>query len=254
MDAPVPPQPEAPGEPTGITVCAIVPVHNGSAYLEEALASIRDQTRPPDEILVVDDGSTDRSLELARTFDPRVRCVRTPESHGPAAARNRGLSLTSCDIVAFLDADDRWQVDKLSLQLEYLALEPAFAMVLGQTQLLCQRPTPHGRCDWTVLPEARLFLNLGCGLFRRSAFEALGKFDTELRYAEDHDWITRAREAGLRIGVFDDTVLYHRLHDSNLTAHRERVHADNLRMLKKSLDRRRAEGSPGELPTLERNS
>lgn len=254
MGAPAPQRPAASGDTTRATVCAILPVHNGSSFLEDALVSIRDQTRPPDEILVVDDGSTDGSCELARAFDPRVRCVRTPEPRGPAAARNLGLSLTTADIVAFLDADDRWCADKLSRQLERLALEPACAMVLGRTQLLCRRPTADGRRDWTVLPQARLFLNLGCGLFRRSAFEALGMFDTGLRYAEDHDWITRAREAGLRIGVFDDIVLYHRLHDSNLTNHREQVHAGNLRMLKKSLDRRRAGSSiAGELPTLERS-
>ena len=87
------------------SVSFIVPVHDGAPYLAECLASILGQTVAPLEVLVVDDGSTDRSGDIARSVGRPVRCLRQPHA-GPARARNHGVAETKGEFIAFLDADD----------------------------------------------------------------------------------------------------------------------------------------------------
>src|SRR4051794_33568080 len=98
------------------SVSVIVPVHNGAEFLAEALNSLLAQTRRPDQIIVVDDGSTDGSADVASRFGTEVTLVRQ-ENRGPSSARNRGLDLASGSHVGFLDADDLWVPDCLSTQL-----------------------------------------------------------------------------------------------------------------------------------------
>ena len=96
-------------------ISCIVPVLNGERYLTEAIASVLTQTEPPLEIIVVDDGSTDRTVELARSFGDAVRLVRQ-EHRGVSAARNHGVRVARGELLAFLDADDLYLPRKLAQQ------------------------------------------------------------------------------------------------------------------------------------------
>src|SRR5690242_4967891 len=98
----------------GPTVTCIVPVFNGERYLGEALDSIFAQGHQPLEVLVVDDGSTDGSAAVAKSYGDRVRYFFQPNA-GPAAARNLGLEAARGEFIAFLDADDLWHRDKLAI-------------------------------------------------------------------------------------------------------------------------------------------
>jgi glycosyltransferase involved in cell wall biosynthesis len=95
------------------TVSTIIPGYNAEPYLAEAIQSVLNQTRPSDEIIVVDDCSTDRTAEIAHEYG--VRVLRTPANQGPAAARNLGMRATSADLVAWLDADDYWEPEHLEI-------------------------------------------------------------------------------------------------------------------------------------------
>jgi glycosyltransferase involved in cell wall biosynthesis len=97
-------------------VSVVVPCHNAAPTLAATLGSVLEQTVPPLEVVVVDDGSLDGSVEIARSFGPPVR-VLTQQNAGPAAARNTGIAACRGDYVAFVDADDRWLPQKLELQL-----------------------------------------------------------------------------------------------------------------------------------------
>lgn len=91
-------------------VSAIIPVFNGESFLAEAVESILQQSRPPDEIIVVDDGSTDATAKVASAYADTIHYIRQ-DQRGPAAARNRGLMQADGDILGFLDADDMWVKD-----------------------------------------------------------------------------------------------------------------------------------------------
>lgn len=113
-------------------VSVIIPVYNGESYLAEAIHSVCEQTCSRLEIIVVNDGSTDTSGEIADGFgDPRVRCLHQ-ENRGLSAARNRGIRSAQGRYFAFLDADDTWVRDKLALQIKALEENPGLDMVFGQ--------------------------------------------------------------------------------------------------------------------------
>jgi glycosyltransferase involved in cell wall biosynthesis len=123
---------------TSPEVTGIIIVHNGAAFLDEAITSVRAQTFSEWELVVVDDGSTDSSFEIARRHgaaDPRIRVVQHADGrrHGMSATRNLGLEHARGEYVGFLDADDVWCPTKLEEQLEILHRHPEVGMVYGRT-------------------------------------------------------------------------------------------------------------------------
>ena len=99
----------------GLISC-VIPVFNGERYLGEALESVLAQSYQPLEVIVVDDGSTDETAEVARRYGERVRYVWQPNA-GETAARNLGLTAAHGEFIAFLDADDVWDSEKLERQI-----------------------------------------------------------------------------------------------------------------------------------------
>jgi len=100
-------------------VAVVIPAYNAGRHIGRALDSVLAQTRPAEEIIVVDDGSTDDTAKVVRTYGEKVRYIRQ-ENTGAAGARNRGIKETKAEWIAFLDADDEWLPDKLELQLTHL--------------------------------------------------------------------------------------------------------------------------------------
>ncbi|GAH37820.1 unnamed protein product, partial [marine sediment metagenome] len=96
----------------------MIPVFNGASYLKEALDSIIAQEYTPQEVIVVDDGSTDESLSIAKQYS-LAHCI-SQENRGVAIARNTGVQVSQTELIAFLDQDDFWEPDKLYLQFSYL--------------------------------------------------------------------------------------------------------------------------------------
>lgn len=217
-------------------ISIVIPAHNGAAFIAGAIASVRAQDMAGIEIIVVDDGSTDATAEIVQQVSPAVRLLRQANAGAPAA-RNAGIAMAQADIIALLDCDDLWPVDKLSLQLPWLAPWSGFDLVLGKTQMFRTRAGAAG----DVVDEAPPFFvtQLGCALFRRSVFDRVGRFDETLRYGDDVDFLLRAREAGLQAKFVDAVTILYRRHDASLT----RVPGHNsLRLaahLKRSIDRRR---------------
>src|ERR1700745_1869826 len=99
-----------------MNVGVVIPVRDGERYLAEAVESVLAQTHSPYDVVVVDDGSQDRTVEVAARYASRVRCVSQPPG-GIGAARNRGVKEVRGDFLAFLDGDDTWPGSRLGLQL-----------------------------------------------------------------------------------------------------------------------------------------
>src|ERR1700674_2867038 len=93
-------------------ISVVIPVYNAAAFLAETLASVFAQQYHPLEVVLVDDGSTDRSLAIAEAWVPPLR-IRHQANAGPAAARNRGIEMARGEYLAFIDADDRWPQGRL---------------------------------------------------------------------------------------------------------------------------------------------
>lgn len=199
-------------------VSAIVTAYQFERFIGAAIASIQAQTRPVDEIVVVDNRSTDATpailADLARA-DPRLMLLDV-EPKGPAHARNRGLEAARGEIVAMLDGDDCWPRDKTEAQLARLESDPDVAVVTGRTAFTdaidpkTLAPPPDARV------EAVVHVNIGACLYRRSVFDTVGGFDETFRYADDTDLMLRIRDAGLAVAALDRTALYHRRYSGSL--------------------------------------
>ena len=232
-------------------VSIIIPVYNGEAFLAEAVTSIHRQGYQPLEILIVDDGSTDRTAEIAQRLNGNVRYLFQPNS-GPASARNRGLKMACGNVIGFLDADDLWTEKKLEWQLTRLAEGSTVEIVLGYTQRMWKSTAQTEASEALQLTEPALALSLGAALVRKSVFEKMGIFDESLRYCDDWDWFMRAREIGIQMAIHPQVVLFYRRHGENLTNQTETGNRYFTRILKQSLDRRRQQnrGVATSLPKL----
>jgi glycosyltransferase involved in cell wall biosynthesis len=220
-------------------VSVIIPVLNGERYLAEALESVFLQTRVPDEVVVVDDGSTDATSAVARLFENRIRYVRQ-EHGGIGPARNRGLRESTGSLVAFLDHDDLWTVEKLDLQVRALEASPATGMIFGLVEEFVSPDLPAHERARLLLREGRHPGYLaGAMLARRSAFAAAGDFPAAFRAGEFIDWYLRAVESGVPHALLPHLVLKRRLHMTNTGRGAIESRTDFARVLKNSLDRRR---------------
>ena len=226
----------------GHAVSVVIPVYNGARYLAEAIESVLMQTYPADQIVVVDDGSTDGSADVAAHFAPQLVCE--PIAHaGPGAARNRGVELARGDLFAFLDADDRWEASKLERQVGTLAAAPELDAVFGHVrQFHSPELGEDARRRTRILAEVLPGYHPGTMLIRREAFHTVGPFDTTCQVGEFVSWHARASDGGLRMLMLPEVVMHRRLHEANLGI-RARAATDYVRHLKATLDRRRAAAS-----------
>jgi glycosyltransferase involved in cell wall biosynthesis len=195
-------------------VSVIIPAYNAERYLTVAVESVKRQRHEPIEIIVVDDGSTDGTLELAEKL-PGVRCVRQ-NNLGAAAARNAGVIEVKGEFLAFLDADDLWADGKLAAQLAALRDDPTIHLVAGRVEEFYDEDAQHiaqrGGQHW----GDRAY-TIGALLLRRSDFWKVGLFDPGLRFGEFMDWRSRALALGLHELVLDQVVLRRRIHNQNTT-------------------------------------
>ena len=207
----------------------LICVRDGERHVGEAIASALEQTVPPGDVIVVDDGSTDGTAEVVRSFDG-VRLI-TQSALGVGPARNAALQASSGEFLGYLDADDIWEPQKLERQLE-ASPGPTLDLVFGYMRRFADG-VPED------LSEPVPAVLGGSLLFRRSAAERVGPFPTDVRAGEFLDWIMRARDLGLRESLLPDVVLRRREHSSNITGRERAPFGDFARVLKAGLDRRR---------------
>ncbi|MBX3394969.1 MAG: glycosyltransferase family 2 protein [Phycisphaerae bacterium] len=182
------------------TVSVIIPTYNSAATLPDAIESVLNQTYAPDEIIIVDDGSTDDTQGVCRRFPESVRCIRQ-ENAGASVARNSGAAASCGDLLAFLDADDVWEPQKLELQVTAMLQNPEATFVLSAVLSWSRRENQYYKYEWTgsldprTLRRELLVRNIFTGLcssilIRRDAFEAIagfapGKLSEDRRLAID---------------------------------------------------------------------
>lgn len=220
------------------TISVITPVYNGERYIADAIRSILAQTIPVSEIIVIDDGSADRSAEIARAF-PAVRCVSIDHA-GVGAARNHGVRMATGSFLTFLDADDIWLPQAMESLLASLCAEPNLDAVFGGIEHFFSDDCPDEiRRRFFVQDEQGAGKLCGAMLVRAESFRRAGAFD-EFGLADFVGWYLRAQEASLRMSSIATTVLRRRIHGENATIRAQAaVREDYLALIRTSLARRR---------------
>lgn len=216
----------------------MIPVYNSERYLAEAIESVLAQTYRPIEIIVVDDGSTDGSADIAKRFSPSVRYCFQPHS-GLSAARNRGLDLAQGSFFAFLDADDLWVKDKLMRQMAVFDSNPNLDIVFGHIEQFHSPGLDEVNKEIRYPAKIMPGYSAGTMLIRRDAFLRVGPFEARWKVGQFVDWYLRAVEKGLRSFMLPDVVMKRRLHATNMGILERESQTDYVRILKASLDRRR---------------
>jgi len=206
-------------------VSAVITAYNSEAYIADAINSILKQTRVVDEILVVDDGSTDGTRRVVAEFaEQGIKYIQQPNSSA-GAARNRGIRETSGDFIAFLDADDMWLEEKTRLQVQYLEEHPNAALVSSfarwwnvdkDTVRISGTPVKSMKSLRREIFIHNLIGNPSMVMVRRSALEEQGVFDDAIRWGQDWELWIRLIER-YDAAVIPEPLILYRWHSDNLS-------------------------------------
>lgn len=228
-------------------VTVIITVYNGEEFLADTIRSILGQTYKPVDLMLVNDGSTDGTAEVAQSFRDSIRYYYV-DNRGTAGARNRALELVRGDLIAFLDADDVWPPNKLSVQVSHLMEHPEIQYSITRMKYFLHEnmPVPKGFREELLQGDhvGRIVSTL---LARRSAFDCVGKFNPDLCPADDVDWFTRAADLSVPMAILPDVLLRKRVHGKN-SSHRATI--NNIALLKlfrQSIQRKRQAGQEATL-------
>lgn len=205
-------------------VAVIIPTFNHAGFVSRAVQSVLDQTHPPAEVIVVDDGSSDNTQEVLAGFGSAIRAVKQ-ENRGVAAARNFGVRLSTAPLVAFLDADDAWHPTKLERQVERIRGRPEIGFVnCGLEEVDSAGRTLGYRNEGLGGWIARDLLLLHDGvapaggssvLIPRHVFDSVGGYDERLSTSADWDLSLRIAVRHPVEFVSEPLVLY-TLHESGM--------------------------------------
>jgi glycosyltransferase involved in cell wall biosynthesis len=212
------------------SIAVIMPVRNGLPFLSGAIQCVERQSYSPLELVIVDDGSSDGSLEAARKAGARILQTR---GVGPAAARNAGIRQTVSDTIAFLDVDDLWPPRTLRRLAAELAANPQAGFAQGLIQNF--RVLEDGSNRFFTAPYR--FVNLGASLYRRSLFDTVGLLDETLQLCEDLDFLMRCWEKDISRALVNEVTLHYRRHPRNMTAGLDGAGFGTVQAIKRRIDR-----------------
>lgn len=225
------------------TICAagrpdasvVIPAFNAARTIDATLASARGQSVGDIEIIVVDDSSTDATVDLVRELaaeDRRIRLIEQVNS-GPSTARNRGVDAARSPVVAFLDADDVWTSEHLQLHLGALAADPRLGVSFSACAIVDHQLRPTGEVTRPPAHAIRCEDVLGgnpagtCSslVVRRQTFDDAGPMRSDMAFAEDQEWLFRATRSGWAVRGLDRRTVLYRTSPGGLSANVERMRA-----------------------------
>lgn len=237
------------------SVSVIIPTYNRAHLLPEAIESLLTQTRIPDEILIIDDGSTDNTPDVLSQYSTPVRVLSQPNS-GRSAARNLGLRTTQCDFIAFLDSDDTLPLNSIDQRAAALEAHPEYDAVYGDA--LISDSDGNGIAKFSerrkgARPSGDIFGELAyhnlapihAFMFRRICLQQTGFFDEARSTLEDHDfWLRMA--AHYRFLYLDVIVATYRWHEAMTTQQAaDQMRLSNIEVQKKAIAMPAFERLPG---------
>lgn len=237
-------------------ISVVIPVYNGEKTIQETIRSVLSQTFPDFELIVINDGSQDKTLEVVSTIrDPRLKIFSYPNA-GVAASRNRGFLHSSGQFIAFLDADDLWTPDKLEAQLKALQEDPGAGVAYSWSNFISESNQvlqAGRRLTWSGNVHSKIlvinFLEHGSNpLIRREALETVGGFEESLPPADDWDmWIRLAAKYPFVV-VTAPQILY-RVSTNSQSSNVVKLEAACLQVIERAFNQ-----APEELRSLKKRS
>jgi len=198
-------------------VSVIIPVFNNSKMIGEAIESIKVQGYPNVEIIVVDDGSTDNTMQVVKSYDNI--CYIYKDNEGPASARNVGIKKSNGRYITFLDADDLFPTNKIMKQVQYSLANPEYFAIksLVQYQYTISKEK-HISKELNLNKEASIFsANLGAFMFKKEIFSKVGLLNESMRFAEDVEFLSRVYDKGIKIKEVAEVGLIYRINENSMT-------------------------------------
>ena len=230
-------------------VSIVIPTYNYAAYLETTLNSVFAQTYRPIEVILVDDGSTDRTTDLIHSY-PEVRYF-YQSNQGVSAARNVGIEAARGEFIALLDADDYWKKNKLKIQINYMMDYPKLGYTstraLSVSEISSQRTWLHHPESSYEKPQVIVPSTL---VVRKKIFNLVGGFSTHYQASEDTEWLWRAKDAGILTKNISKALTIKRLHDFSLSSQMRDTQKSRLfRVIRESISRQNFLVKYKKLPT-----
>jgi glycosyltransferase involved in cell wall biosynthesis len=231
-------------------ISAVIPAYNSADFIADAIDSILKQTHPVDEIIVIDDGSSDNTEQIVCNLPGNIH-YHKQTNQGPSAARNGGIKIAQGDWIAFLDADDQWTSDKIERQLATFKRYPELHLIAGDMQeidnqnncltasVLAKHHLLQGfqELDGQPVPNAlaslisKNFIPTGTVLVRRDTLYAVGLFNEAIRFGEDLElWAKIA--ARHSITCLPVVLMLRRQHGNNATQLTDRLLQDLVKVMK----------------------
>jgi glycosyltransferase involved in cell wall biosynthesis len=223
-------------------VSVVIPTYNSARFLREAIQSVLNQTYSDFEVVIIDDGSTDDTESVVRSFGERVSYVKQP-NRGVSAARNQGIRDAKAEYVAFLDSDDIWLPNKLAEQIPLLEQDPELGLVYSDWAVVPE----HGEAEPSFLKkvpgssghvfEALLqwgFILTSGTVVRRACLDEVGYFDETLSIAQDYDlWLRISYR--WKVALVSKSLLIKRNWDGNLSSNFLKTATERIALFKKVL-------------------
>jgi glycosyltransferase involved in cell wall biosynthesis len=222
------------------TVSILIPCYNAERWIAQAIESALTQTYPHKEIIIVDDGSTDDSLRIIKTFEDCIRWE-SQSNQGGNATRNRLLSLSSGEWIQYLDADDYLKQDKIAKQIQFLMQHPDAEVIYSPhiTEDICEQEFQYNTTPITDFPNYQdLWLltiqwhmpQTGGLLFRKSALLDIGGWQENLKHCQDYDLYARLLMANKKFAYFNHAGAVYRWWCSGTVTRRgkEEIYRDRL--------------------------
>lgn len=237
-------------------ISIVIPAYNAETTIMETIKSVQQQTFSNWELIIINDGSTDRTVQLVNEINDSRLKVFSYQNGGLSVARNRGISNAKGEFIAFLDADDLWTPDKLELQLKALEKNPEAGVAYSWTYFM-EEKGKYCHIDKTLFFEGNVLANLltdnfiasgSNPLISREAIESVGEFDTSLRAVEDWDYWLRLA-AKWQFAVVPKPQIFYRLSSSSMSSKVECMEECQLKVVEKAF-----KSAPRELQALKNES
>lgn len=222
------------------SLSVVITAYQCARYLGQAIDSVLAQTRPAQQVVVVDDGSTDGCTEVVQAYGSQVQYFHQ-DNQGIGSARNAGIRQATGRWLALLDGDDYWTPNKLADQLAAAAADPQLEAIFGHIQVFVSpEMAPAEQAQLRAGPDPLPGYCASTLLLQRAVFWRVGAFSEQYDIGEFVEWYGRAMDAGVRAHLLPGTLAWRRQHANNSTRRNRDQRPEYAHVLKAMLDRRRA--------------